>query len=471
MPAHVSAIEVSGLCLDSRRIEPGDAFVALPGRARDGMQFAGQALASGAAVVLHPGDSEPPAAIADRCLAVPGLVQRLDEIARRVWDDPAADLDLIAVTGTNGKTSVAWMLARALDGAMIGTLGIGRPGAQIETSHTTPDLPGLYRALARLRDQGERIVVLEASSHALDQGRLAGLSFSSAIFTNLGHDHLDYHQSIEAYGEAKRRLFTEYSCDHCLINLDDPFGAALGERLRGHGDVRSYGMNAGDAPDYLATIRHASLDGMELEIATPTDRIEVRSPLIGRINAYNLAIVAATMDQRGHAARAVCDMLETLSAVPGRMNRVDGPGGQRVIIDYAHTPDALANALTTLREVTPGRLICVFGCGGERDQEKRPRMGKAAESLADINILTDDNPRGEDSRRILRAIQSGMARPDRCRVMPDRERAIVEAVSLAEPGDCVLVAGKGHEVVQELDGRTLAFSDFEVVRRALAEAA
>lgn len=478
-PANVPAIDVSGLGLDSRRIVAGDAFVALPGRIRDGMEFAAQALANGAAVVLHPEGTQPPAGIAERCVAVPQLVERLDELARRVWDDPAADLDLIAVTGTNGKTSVAWMLARALGGAMIGTLGVGRPGTLGPASHTTPDLPGLYRALAALRDRGERIVTLEASSHALDQRRLAGLSFSTAVFTNLGHDHLDYHQSIEAYGNAKTRLFTDYSCGTCLINRDDPFGARLIECLGEFPDesrhVVTYGLEPGhapdSAPDFLATVKRSSLDGMELDIAMPRERIEVRSPLIGRINAGNLAIVAAVMSGRGHGARAIGDMLETLVAVPGRMNRIDGPGGQRIIIDYAHTPDALANALATLREVTPGRLICVFGCGGERDREKRPRMGKVAESLANINILTDDNPRGEDSMRILREIQSGMTRPDRCRVIADRERAIIEAVMLAEPGDCVLVAGKGHETTQESAGRVVPFSDFEVVRRALAEAA
>lgn len=470
-PANVPAIDVSGLGLDSRRIVAGDAFVALPGRTCNGMEFAAHALANGAVAVLHPADIQPPAGIAERCVAVPQLVERLDELARRVWDDPAADLDLIAVTGTNGKTSVAWMLARALGGAMIGTLGIGRPGAQTEASHTSPDLPGLYRALARLRDQGERIVTLEASSHALDQRRLAGLSFSTAIFTNLGHDHLDYHQSIEAYGKAKTRLFTDYRCGTCLINRDDPFGARLIERLGEGRHIVTYGLEPDHAPDFLATTHNSSLDGLELEIVMPGERIEVRSPLIGRINAGNLAIVAAVMSGRGHDARAIADMLETLVAVPGRMNRIDGPGGQRIIIDYAHTPDALANALATLREVTPGRLICVFGCGGERDREKRPRMGKVAESLADINILTDDNPRGEDSMRILREIQSGMTRPDRCRVIADRERAIIEAVVLAETGDCVLVAGKGHETTQESAGRVMPFSDFEVVRRALAEAA
>lgn len=470
-PADVPAIDVSGLTLDSRRVESGDAFIALPGRTQDGMQFAASALAEGAAAVLHPPGTPAPAAIADRCVAVPHLTESLATLARRVWDDPAAGMDLIAVTGTNGKTSVAWMLAQALDGAMIGTLGIGRPGAQVESSHTTPDLPGLYRALAALRDRGEKTVVLEASSHALDQCRLAGLSFASAVFTNLGHDHLDYHGSIENYGQAKARLFTDYEVGQCLINCDDSFGRDLLRQLNGRDGLVRYGLDPDNRPDFCGVIRASGLEGLRLEIMTPQGPIEVRSRLIGRINAYNLIIVAALMSGRGDRSADIQDMLETLSPVPGRMNRIDAPTGQSIIIDYAHTPDALANALATLREVTPGRLICVFGCGGERDQAKRPRMGKVAESLADRIVLTDDNPRGEDSMRIVRAIESGMSRPERCLVIVDRARAIAEAVASARPGDCVLVAGKGHETTQDFGRRREPFSDFEAVRQALAEAA
>ncbi len=471
VPPDLSAVDVSGLTLDSRRVETGDAFIALPGRTRDGMQFATSALASGAVLVLHPPGTPAPSEIADRCVSVPHLAESLATLARRVWDDPAAGMDLIAVTGTNGKTSVAWMVAQALDGAMIGTLGVGRPGAQVESSHTTPDLPGLYRALATLRDRGEKTVALEASSHALDQHRLAGLSFVSAIFTNLGHDHLDYHGSIEQYGQAKTRLFTDYDAGQCLINCDDSFGRHLLRQLRGRDGLVSYGLDSANAPDFRAVIRGIGLEGLELEILTPQGPIEVRSRLIGRINAFNLTIVAAIMSQRGDRAADIRDMLETLSPVPGRMNRIDGPTGQCIIIDYAHTPDALANVLATLREITPGRLISVFGCGGERDQAKRPRMGKVAESLADTIVLTDDNPRGEDSMRILRAIESGMTRPDRCLVIADRARAIAEAVASARPGDCVLVAGKGHETTQDFGSRREPFSDFEAVRQALTEAA
>lgn len=467
----VPSLTVAGMTMDSRRAAPDDAFLALAGTRAHGMEFAEAALQAGATVVLHDGRCAPPAAIAGRCIEVPALASALPTLADRLWDEPASALDLVAVTGTNGKSSVAWLLAQALGGAMIGTLGIGRPGALDEATHTTPDLPALYRALARLRDAGISRVVLEASSHALDQNRLAGLRFSSVVLTNLGRDHLDYHESLEAYGRAKARLFTDYPSRHQLINVDDDFGRRLAAELGQAPGMIHYGLETANRPDVLGTIRSASLDGLQLDVNTPEGRVCCRSSLIGRINASNIVVVIAELVARGFGVRDIAGIVAGLTPVPGRMNRIDGPAGQRVVIDYAHSPDALGNALAALREVTADRLVCVFGCGGDRDRGKRPLMGRIAESLADEVILTDDNPRGEESLKILREIQAGMARPERARVIPDRREAIGCAVSGAGTADCVLVAGKGHEQSQDFGDRRVAFCDFEAVRRALAEAA
>lgn len=463
-------VTIAGLSLDSRRIEPGDAFIALRGARGHGMDFAADAVAAGAAAVIDDGLSAPPLDLAERCVTVPGLADRLAEIARRFYDEPEAALEIDAVTGTNGKSSVAWLLAQALDGGVIGTLGVGAPGALAPGQHTTPDTIGLYRALARLRDTGFRRVALEASSHALDQGRLAGLAFRCTMFTNLGRDHLDYHGTMTAYGDAKARLFRDYVSRHRIINVDDAFGRELAAERSGAGLVR-YGLDPQYSPDVLGVIRRVTLDGMQLDINTPIGRVCCGTTLVGRINASNVTLVVANLVARGYGVRDIAEIVSRLTPVPGRMNRIEGPRGQRVVIDYAHTPDALAGALAALRELTPGRLICVFGCGGDRDRGKRPEMGRIAEAGADEVILTNDNPRNESPLRILREIQQGMARPDRVRVIPDRAQAIAVAVSGAGSRDCVLVAGKGHERTQDFGTEVVAFSDFEAVRNALTEAA
>jgi len=467
----IPSVKLAGLSLDSRRLAPGDAFIALQGAGGHGMQYADKALAAGAAIVLHDGRAPVPSAIGERCLELPELASILPVLCKRYWDDPDAALDLVAVTGTNGKSSVAWLLAQALGGAMVGTLGIGRPGALAPASHTTPDLPSVYRALAGLRDAGVGKVVIEASSHALAQHRLAGLQFSSVVFTNLARDHLDYHGTLEAYGKAKSRLFTDYPSRYQLINVDDDFGRRLAADLAESPGLIRYGMHTSNQPEVLGSIRRASLDGLQLDVNTPEGRVCCCSRLVGRVNASNLVLVIAELVVRGFNVRDIAGIVAALDPVPGRMNRIEGPDGQRVVIDYAHSPDAMQNALAALREITEERLICVFGCGGERDRGKRPLMGRIAESLADEVILTDDNPRGEDHIKILREIQAGMARPDRVRVIPDRRQAIGCAVAGAGASDCVLVAGKGHEQTQDLGDRVIAFSDFEVVRSALVAAA
>jgi len=470
-PAGVPAVSVAGLALDSRRITPGDAFIALQGRREHGLVHARDALSAGASVVLHDGHAVPPVEIGARCLLVPELDRHMATLARRLWDDPAARLDLVAVTGTNGKSSIAWLLAQAGQGGMIGTLGIGRPGVAAATRHTTPDLPSLYRALARLRDEGLKLVVIEASSHALDQRRLDGLSLSTAVFTNLGRDHLDYHGSLEAYGESKARLFRDYPSRRQLIDIDDPFGRTLADELAARPGRVCYGLEPDRRPDLLGRVLRADLDGLVMDLDGPPGRLRLSSSLIGRVNARNLIVVASELLARGVPPAEVVDRVANLEPVPGRMNRIDGRGGCRAVVDYAHTPDALANALHCLRELTPRRLVCVFGCGGERDAGKRPQMGRVAEALADRVILTNDNPRGEEPISILREIQSGMARPDRARVIADRGEAIAAALGDCGPGDCVLIAGKGHERTQDLGDRVIEFSDLDVVRTTLEKLA
>ncbi|MFW5815516.1 MAG: UDP-N-acetylmuramoyl-L-alanyl-D-glutamate--2,6-diaminopimelate ligase [Wenzhouxiangella sp.] len=462
-------LEVCDLCLDSRHCEPGSVFVAVAGEQRHGLDYLGQALAAGAVGVIHDGRASLPACPVP-AVEIPDLAAQLPLLARRFFGSPDG-MDLVAVTGTNGKTSVAWLLAQALDAAMLGTLGAGRPGAERPGTHTTPDLLSLYRALAALRAEGSRQVVLEASSHALAQGRLSGLAFSCVIFTGLGHDHLDYHVDRQAYFEAKARLFTDYPSHRQIINLDDPHGRALIDRL-GAGPNR-LGYSLKDRACAVARLRPLSLDlsGMEARITLADLAFDLHCPLIGRINLHNVAIVALELYARGFGQADIRRHIGALAPVPGRMQVVADDEGPRAVIDYAHTPDALEQALASLRELGADQIWCVFGCGGERDRAKRPMMGRVAESLADRVILTDDNPRSENGTAIIRDIQAGMRHPERSRVIRNRADAIRTALAECRSGDLVLVAGKGHETLQWTGAHAQAHSDVAVVREALEQVA
>ncbi len=463
-------LAIGGLTLDSRRVQPGEGFVALSGGQVHGMAFLEQAAAAGAAVVLHDGRAAVPADCPVPTVEIPALDERLSMLARRLWGDPSAHMDLVAVTGTNGKTSVSWLLAQALDGAMIGTLGLGRPGALRKGDMTTPDLLTLYRELAALRDAGASTVVMEASSHALDQGRLAGLAFTSVIFTTLGHDHLDYHADLEAYGQAKARLFFDFPSTRQLINLDDAFGRKLAAGLNTAGSCIGYSLAGDPEARVRAESIVATAAGLGAELLIDERRLTVRSRLLGRVNLWNLLIVAGELAARGRSDAEIANAIAALEPVPGRMQPVRDEAGRLAVIDYAHTPDALGNALESLRELAPRELWCVFGCGGDRDRAKRPRMGRIAESLADRVVLTDDNPRNEDGTAIIRAIQSGMRRPERCLVVRDRGRAITRALAESVAGDIVLVAGKGHENEQVVGDQRRSFNDVDCARRALEAA-
>jgi len=464
-------IPIQGLALDSRRLAPGDAFVAVAGQTTHGLSFADRAAAAGALAVLHDSADPPPAALPVPSVAIPQLAQHLPNLARRMWSDPGAALDLIAVTGTNGKTSIAWLLAQALEGAMIGTLGCGRPGGLMPATHTTPDIFSVYRLLDDFRRQGIQTVVMEASSHALAQGRLDGLVFSSVIFTTLGHDHLDYHADRAAYGEAKARLFFEHPSRRQLINLDDAFGQELARRLpdadgligyslSGHAEARVRGRTVATAPG-----------GLKVALELQDGSLQADTELVGQVNAWNVLVVAAELEARGFSLAQIGERLTRLRPVPGRMQPVRGPDGRLAIIDYAHTPDALESALASVRQLAANELWCVFGCGGERDRGKRAMMGRIAERAADRVILTDDNPRHEDGTAIVRDIQSGMQRPQRALVIRDRARAIRHAIAACQPEDVVLIAGKGHENEQIAGDARLPFDDVCVAREALEVAA
>jgi UDP-N-acetylmuramoyl-L-alanyl-D-glutamate--2,6-diaminopimelate ligase len=363
------------------------------------------------------------------------------------------------------------LLAQALDGAMIGTLGCGRPGGHRAATMTTPDIFSVYRELAELAGQGVQRVVLEASSHALDQGRLDGLEFTSTIFTNLGHDHLDYHPDRAAYGAAKARLFRAFESDRQLINLDDEFGRSLARELAGGGRVLGYSLSGDPEARARARLLSADTAGLRAEFELPCGRFSAGAALIGRLNLWNLLVVAAELAARGEAPEAIVATLARLEPVPGRMEPIGREHTAMAIIDYAHTPDALENALTSARGLGEGTLWCVFGCGGDRDREKRPRMGRVAERLADRIVLTDDNPRNEDGLAIIRAIQAGMNQPQRSIVIRDRARAIAHALGESDAGDIVLVAGKGHETEQVIGDRRLPCDDHLSVRQALGVAA
>ncbi|TVS10248.1 MAG: UDP-N-acetylmuramoyl-L-alanyl-D-glutamate--2,6-diaminopimelate ligase [Wenzhouxiangella sp.] len=463
-------VQLGDLCLDSRQVRTGSAFVAVAGASGHGLDFLDQALAGGAVAVLHDGRAAVPRTIPVPVIEVAGLGTHLCTLARRFWGDVGA-MDLVAVTGTNGKTSVAWLLAQALDGAMFGTLGIGRPGRHHRGTHTTPDVLSVYRELSALAAEGIDRVILEASSHALDQGRLAGLRFSSVIFTGLGHDHLDYHRDLDDYFAAKLRLFTEFESERQIVNLDDVHGRRIHDRLADNARVLGYTLT--DRTDAPARIRPERVDlgGLAAILAIDGGEIAFASRLIGRINLHNLAIVALELKARGFSSHDIAARIRALEPVPGRMQMLGNGRGRLAVIDYAHTPDALENVLLSLRELGPERLWCVFGCGGERDRAKRPLMGRVAESFADRVILTDDNPRSEDGTAIVRAIQAGLRRPERSRVIRDRASAIRTALAESSSGDLVLVAGKGHETEQLIGERRLVFSDESVVRQFLEEAA
>jgi UDP-N-acetylmuramoyl-L-alanyl-D-glutamate--2,6-diaminopimelate ligase len=461
-------LAIAGLGLSAQALAPGEVFLAVRGSRAHGLMHAAQAVAQGAAAVLY--EPEPGLVLPELpvpLIAMPELRGFAGVLADHFDGQPSAALKLIGVTGTNGKTSVVQLIGQALARlgyavATQGTLGAGPVGALVPGSRTTPDAPTTQRWLAEMRDAGITHVAMEVSSHALDQHRVAGLRFHTAVYTNLSHDHLDYHGSMEAYFQAKSRLFRWPDLKVAAVNQDDAWGRRLAPKAAA---LLSYGFT------HEAAIRGSGLtllpDGLQFKVDTPWGTLPVDSRLLGAFNAANLLAVIAALLGIGVPLKELRDLLPTLSPVHGRMNRLGGGHLPLVVVDYAHTPDALEQALYSLRAHVPGRLVVVFGCGGDRDRAKRPLMGAIARRLADRVVLTDDNPRSEDGDAIVAEILAGIADPQTLDVERDRARAIRMAVLEASPGDLVLIAGKGHECTQETQGVLQPFDDTAVAQAAL----
>lgn len=466
-------VTIHGLKTDSREVASGDAFIALAGAQTPADFYVDNAIEAGATVILLE------AAQAGECterrgaLVVPvaGLRGLVGKIADRFFEHPSQRLRLIGVTGTNGKTSVCQYVAQLLKETgtpcgILGTLGYGMPAALQPATHTTPDAVQANRVLSRIVEQHGRAAVMEVSSHALDQGRVDNLSMTGAVFTNLTRDHLDYHGSMEAYGAAKARLFHREELHFSVINFDDPFGRQLFEQLDGKCDRVRYSLHEAQTELWLREFRPTD-EGFEAEIDGEWGRFAVTVPLMGVFNASNVLAALATVLTLGIPVERARQAAGQLTPPPGRLERFDSVEGVRVVVDYAHTPDALANALAALRPHVSGELICVFGCGGDRDAGKRPDMAREAEKLADRVVVTDDNPRGEDPGAITRDILAGFSDKAPVTVINDRAQAILSAIRSATPNDLVLIAGKGHEAYQEVAGQRYPFSDAEQVRHAL----
>jgi len=473
--------EVRGLCHDSRGVRPGDLFFALAGSRSHGMKYAASAVASGACSILYdPTQGGAELASAEAGIGIPCIpVERLDQlmgfIADRFFGGPSNALRVVGVTGTNGKTSCSHFLAHALgDGtpsAVIGTLGWGVPGLLRPTAHTTPDAIEIHSLLAALLADGVANVAMEASSHGLHQGRLNGVRFKGGLFTNLSRDHLDYHESMEAYLEAKLRLIDWPGLEFLVFNLDDESAQAVLARVPAR--VRKIGFSVGVSHGQTLgleilqalNIRQDRI-GVSFDVRFGAENARVSAPLYGDFNVENLLGTVGVLLALGFSLEESARLMDRVSAVPGRMERFTAPSGATVVVDYAHTPDALQKALASLRRHCEGSLWVVFGCGGDRDRGKRPQMGAVAGKLADRVVLTDDNPRSEDGDAIIQEILEacdGRGIP----VVRDRRSAIAYAVEHLKEDDVLLVAGKGHEDTQEIKGVKLPFSDRAVVLELL----
>jgi len=464
-------VKPRGMTSDSRKVSAGDLFIAYPGECADGRKHIGQAIERGACAVIWEQGSIWDDAWAVPNLPVSGLRDQVSALAGEFYGQPSQGLWMIGVTGTNGKTSCSHWLAQCLNAlgsktAVLGTLGNGLPGSLTEAVNTTPDAIVLQCLLADFVGQEVDAVAMEVSSHGLAQGRVSGLKFDVALLTNLSRDHLDYHGDMEAYAAAKAQLFGWPSLRCAVLNVDDEFGARLAVHLHQQGrKVLTYGLNGGAVS---CTSLHFVDGGIAMEVMTPWGDAETSVGVIGRFNAVNVLAVLATLLASDIPLDKAVASLQYIRPVPGRMQQLGGGRQPLVVVDYAHTPDALAKVLTSLREQTQGRLICVFGCGGNRDKGKRPLMGEVVSSLADVAVVTSDNPRHEAPQDIIDEIVAGMT--GNFRIEADRAAAIRHAIGNAGAGDVVLLAGKGHETYQQVGDEKMPFSDADVARRALQEA-
>lgn len=479
-PAHQAVnVVVTGIQLDSRMLRKGDLFLACFGRNHDAREFIGEAIKTGVTAVLaETGGQWQGTQIIDgiAVIAVDNLSAKLSEIAARFYGHPSRRLSVIGITGTNGKTSCSQFIAQALANSgfscgTIGTLGYGVYGKLQETQLTTPDPVFTQMALAEMVQGGIDPVVMEVSSVGLHQKRVKAVKFDTAIFTNLTRDHLDYHESMEAYGNNKKKLFTSEGLSRAIINLDDPYALSVINAIAPSVEMCTYSIKNSAATVYAESLT-LTRQGFEARVVTPIGAGVIKGKLFGYFNVSNLLAVISVFvsylpKKKELDIEQLCELVSGLSPVDGRMQIVGDTAEITALVDYAHTPDGLRSALKGLRDHFSGNIWCVFGCGGNRDKGKRPIMGEIAEAFADKVIIADDNPRNEEGDKIVEHIQSGMKSPEQTVVLRDREKAIAYAIGNAEPGDVVLVAGKGHETYQDVGGSRLIFSDANQVRLAL----
>ena len=464
---------IHGLAMHSAKVCANDLFIALRGQSFDGLRFLSEAVSHGAIATVC--ESPMPDDIDANVPIIPvvDLTHKAGVIANRFFDCPSSKMNVTAVTGTDGKTSVSHILAEALqlkhgDCGLIGTMGYGRFNKLNESLMTTPDALCMHRELHNLQTQGVNHAVFEASSHGIDQGRLVGVDIDVAVFTNLGRDHLDYHGSHEAYAATKGKLFVSDTLSHAVINIGESFGRKLAQKSRRHCEVITYALDPCEEANVSATNITCDLQGLKFKICVDGELFAVESSLLGRFNVTNLLAVFSTLLAQGVSIDEAVDIISSVHAVSGRMQVITG-SGRYAIVDYAHTPQALESLLNACREIVPGRLVCVFGCGGERDRGKRELMGEISSRLADTVIISDDNPRSEDPQQIINDIQQGVIAGDRVEIIRDRKQAICHALATIGQSDCVVVAGKGHEAFQIVGNERLQFDDAEIVHRALED--
>ncbi len=470
-PAGAGGLEITGLAYDNRLAQPGTLFFCVPGFTRDGHDFAPEAVARGAVALVV----QRPLNLTVPQIEVPSVRAAMAPAAAAFYGDPTAALEVVGVTGTNGKTTTAFLVQALLeaDGRQSGLLGTVKSvvgGVERPVERTTPEAIDLQRTFREMLEAGDTACAIEVSSHALELHRADAIHFAAAIFTNLTQDHLDFHGTMEGYYAAKRRLFEPGRARHCVINVDDPYGARLAAEIE---NAVTFSVE-NEGTSYRATDLRTDLSGSRFTVLGPDGATELSSPLPGRFNVYNVLGALAAARAVGVSLDAAARAIETAGHVPGRFQPVDAGQDFAVLVDYAHTPDSLENVLQAARGLLEdagqgGRLHVVFGCGGDRDRGKRPLMGEIARRLADRVIVTSDNPRSEDPEAIIEEILEGSGRD----VIhdPDRRRAIATAIESARSGDVVVIAGKGHEQGQEFEGgRKIPFDDVTVAREALAGA-
>jgi UDP-N-acetylmuramoyl-L-alanyl-D-glutamate--2,6-diaminopimelate ligase len=467
--------EITGLTLDSRLVKPGDLFLAYPGGVGDGRNYLGMAMERGARAIVCEADGF----ISHQAIPVPlikiaKLQKKVTHIAAQFYKQPSARMQVIGVTGTNGKTSTTQFIATALQRqnlkcGIIGTLGTGFPNKIDYGTHTTPDPISLQKLMFDFYAHEAKAVAMEVSSHGLEQGRVDGIEFAIAVFTNLTRDHLDYHGSMEKYGAAKQRLFKHPGLRHAVINADDDFGYKLITDFAEHLPIVAYSANgvATKGQNVMASNLVLHANGFSTEITSPWGDGALHSKLFGRFNVSNLLAVLAVLGILGIPFAKILESLAELTTVPGRMQVLGGGSRPLIVVDFAHTPDALEKVLLALREHCQGKIWCVFGCGGDRDRGKRPLMGQIAERFSDYIVITDDNPRTEDPQQIVDDILQGLLCSWAAEVEHDRHAAISHALECAEVGDVVLIAGKGHELYQIIGKEKVPFSDVEEVLKLL----